>query len=114
MALASEVPVTVPTTQLSNSFEYTGDVTQNAIQEELRKTKVAVNGRGSSPNVLEPITFTAGQQIRIAHKLGRKPLEWSVKDVSGGYGSFQRVGEADESFIVIQSQNACTAVFQVA
>lgn len=93
------------------SVEQTQDPQTMAIQEVLRQAQIAVNGRGNPPQSSDAVTFTAGQILEIAHLLGRQPVEWSVVDVTGGYGSFQRISW-DDRFIVIQSQNACTANFK--
>lgn len=103
----------VPTTQLANATEQTGDSVLNSIQSTQQRTAAAVNSRGAPPNVLEPVTFTAGGQVKMSHKLQRLPTEWDAIDVTGGYGKFQRVSW-DDVYITIQSEDACTAVFRVA
>lgn len=103
----------VPATQIAPSVEQTGDQVLNAVQATQQKTATQVNLRGSPPNILDPITFTAGQQIRISHKLQRIPTEWTWTDVTGGYGAFERISW-DDVYITVQSQNACTARFKVA
>lgn len=103
----------VPQTRLAASIEETGDQQLNSVQATQRKTAVAVNLLGATPNILDPITFTAGQSVRIKHKLGRLPTEWHVNDVTSGYGSFLRISW-DDVYINIQSLNACTARFRVA
>ena len=105
--------MTVPVTRLPPAIEQTQDRQTLAMQATQQKTAKAVNNRGAPPNVLAPVTFTAGQVIKILHKLQRQPTEWSVLDVSGGYGAFQRTAW-DAASITIQSQNACTIVLRVA
>jgi len=102
----------IPVTKLPPAVEHTGDRQTQTMQVIQRRTQDAVNARGAPPNLLNPVTFTAAQQIRIPHKLARTPIEWDVVDVIGGYGVFQRISW-DASFITIQSQNACTATFRV-
>lgn len=103
----------VPSTQLGYSNENTGDAQQNSIQSTQRKTQQYANSLGATPADLDAVTFTAGQQIRISHKLGRVPTEWWPRDVMGGYGSFQRISW-DATYITIKSLNACTATFRIA
>ena len=105
--------MTVPVTRLPAAIEQTSDRQTLAMQATQRKTAQAVNGRGAPPNLLGPIKFTAGQVQKIQHKLQRQPLEWTITDVTGGYGVFQRTAW-DASTISIQSQNACTIMLRVA
>lgn len=104
--------VTVPVTRLPQAIEQVDDRQQLAIQATQRRTQVALNARGAAPNILGPFTFTIGQAIKIQHKLGRQPTEWTVTDVAGGYGVFQRTAW-DASTITIQSSNACTIMLRV-
>jgi len=63
-----------------------------------------------------PFTFTAGQIITANHPLGKIPTGFFPVDVTGGYGSFQRVPQSatlDATTIKIQAQNACAATFWV-
>lgn len=104
--------MTVPVTRLPQAIEQVDDRQQLAIQATQRRTQVALNQRGSPPNILGPFTFTAGGSQAIQHKLARQPTEWTVIDVTGGYGVFQRTAW-DTSTITIQSQNACKIMLRV-
>lgn len=105
--------MTLPRTQLASSIEQIDDRQLLATQSTQRKTQDALNDRGAPPLTMAPVTFTAGQVQQISHRLGRQPAEWSVLDVTVGYGAFRRTAWTPLT-ISIQSQNACTAVFRVA
>lgn len=104
--------MTVPATQLPPQVEQTDDRQTLAMQAIARKTARAVNAQGAPSNLLGPFRFTAGQTIKITHKLARQPIEWRIVDVAGGYGVFQRTAW-NTSTISIQSQNACTIMLRV-
>lgn len=84
-----------------------------AMQAHTERVRVGLTARGPAPVLSLPVTFTAGQTVTFAHRLGRLPAEWSAIDVVDGYGSFRRVSW-DARTITVQSQHACTARFRVA
>lgn len=105
--------MTIPVTRLSSTTEQTNDQQTLSIQATQQRTASAVNSLGAPPNVLGPFTFTAGQTLKIVHKLARMPTEWATLDVTGGYGSFQRMAW-DAATVSLKSQNACTIMLRVA
>jgi len=105
--------MSIPQTRLPPDFERTQERPIDRIQDIARRTAVAVNQIGPPPLGLGPVTFTAGQELKLNHKLARVPEEWWPVDVTDGYGSFRRMSW-DSKTITIKSQNACTATFKVA
>lgn len=105
--------MTVPVTRLASSIEQTDDQQTISMQATQQRTAAAVNGRGAPANVLGPFTMVAGTPLKILHKLARMPTEWSIMDVTGGYGSFQRIAW-DKNTITLQALNACTIMLRVA
>ena len=93
--------------------EVTGDRQTQAMQAQTKRVLVGLTARGSAPVMTPELAFTAGEVKVIDHRLGRQPTEWSVTDVTVGYGSFRRTAW-DARTVTIQSQNACTARFRVA
>ena len=104
--------MSIPRTQLPPDFERTLERPIDRIQDISRRTAVAVNQMGAPPLGLGPVAFTAGQILKLEHKLGRQPENWWPVDVTVGYGSFRRT-DWNDKFIYIQSENACTATFKV-
>lgn len=103
----------LPVTRVAPSQVNTEDRKQSLIQATVQQLQQTVSNRGAPPTIVGPFTFTAGQAIAIDHKLQRQPQEWSVIDVFGGYGAFQRTAWSTTT-ITLQSANACTASFRVA
>ncbi len=108
--------------KLSFTFEQQPTPPEGTTQEWLRPLQNAQqtvkdlvdrvnNMPGPHSVVSDRVTFTAGGQQTISHKLGQTPTRWYAEDVTGGYGVFQRLSW-DERFIVLQSFDACTAQFR--
>lgn len=94
-------------------LEYMGDAAAHRAQAlAIEQARVTRNAPIGASGTVVTATFTAGQTLSLAHKLGRVPRAWVLLDVSGGYGSFQRTAW-DSKTITIQSQNGCTAAWWV-
>lgn len=63
--------------------------------------------------LLENIQLIAGQDNVIAHRLGRKPLMWSVADISAS-ATVWRLGNFDKNYLTLRCSSDVTVSIWVA
>lgn len=104
--------MSLPRTQQAPVIRQSPDRILNDAQRDSNVIRRSVN---AVPDVnsakMAAVTFAAGGTQRIQHRLGRVPTEFRAVWITGGYGAFFIVS-ADNAFVVMQSQNVCTATFR--